>query len=817
MKKHTIFEFNLSRPERMRRNVRVDADDGLLAPVGNLARVGRAGEKLLAVARGAAGDVMISSTDTTVYATAMGGAGNAPVVVAEFDAVPSGAFNVGDGVMITFGRTGHQPELLRCDESATDMAPVKRVSRSVTPRVFRVDDGLITSLLPARQLKGSYTSRSTSLHPADAATVKSDFTEAYRSVVSQAASRHRFVQPVMVRVKACDSSGCAVYVSPPVILAPEGGVQCQTVEIPLSGDGLSSAGESLLRAVPFSIGVEFPAGLASAWAGKVTSVQVEVSPQIHAADFSGESEVEFNAASDPTSITLRVSAPGIPLTEGQVAADGTEFRRRVEGLLSHLDSVMITAFTTGVSGGELPPRTTGIYAALTADARTQVSRLIATVSSPDERCAGDDLVLLSMNYPHSFSAGCGCVSGDTVIWGNLASRLFDGYHASEYATAFSSETAGTTPVTAVVTLDDGSQLVVSDTLSGQVPSAFSPLLTYPHPRARQLSVMVGRKSFTIALRPTRDGRMAYALTADCRPMEAAVMLPMHIVPASDTVITDYPDCVAAAGSGAPLVLQSLSRCGQGEVSAVTPAPRGNSSLDFARRRFYAFTTRGICSLAAGSGLSTLVATMIDARPVFSAGAVCMIEGAVAAVAGNDLVTVKGNSVKTVMTDCRCNMLGWNVSQKELWCAGHTEGTIVANTTTDDFYIRDDVSPVGLLSDSGRLYVLSADGYVSDASDELAGKKRITMVFRASLARRSSVNGFCVRMFGESVDGTVTLTADNGVHSQLAYRLVEFRLLGSLDRPLESRVYAHPFRYVTLTINALVSTDTRLHRALFTAI
>ena len=377
--------------------------------------------------------------------------------------------------------------------------------------------------------------------------------------------------------------------------------------------------------------------------------------------------------------------------------------------------------------------------------------------------------------------------------------------------------SGTTPVTAVVTLDDGSQLVASDTLTGQIPATFSPLLTYPHPRARQLTVMVGRKAFTVNLRPTPDGRMAYALAADCRPIEASTTLPMHIVPSADAVISDYPDCVAAASSGNPFVLLSVGRCGQGEVSALTPAPRGNSSLDFARRRFYAFTSRGICSLAVGSGLKSVVATLIDGRPVISSDAVCMIEGAVAAVAGKDLVIVKGNSVRTIVSDCRCMMLGWNVSQRELWAAGHPEGILVANTTTDDFYIRDDVSPSGFLTDSGRLYLLTPDGYVSDASAEVASLKRITLVFRSSLPKRSCVNGLCVRIFGESIDGTVSLTADNGVHTPLAYRLVEFRLAGSLDRPLESRVYAHPFRYVTLTINAIVSADTRLHRALFTAV
>lgn len=817
MKKHTIFEFNLSRPERLRRNVRVDPDSGLLAPVGTPVRIGRAGGKLLAAVRGDAADILISSTGTSVYATVAGDSGNLPVEVAQFDVAPSGGFNIAGGVMLTFGRTGRQPGMLRCGQIPADIAVEDKVKRTLTPRVFRVDDGLITSLMSARQFKGSYTSRSTILHPSDAAAVKSDFVAAYSTVVSQAASRHRFVQPVIVRVIAHDSSGASVYVSPPVMLAPDAGVQCRSVDIPLTGDGLSSAGETLLRAVPFSIGVDFPAGLVAAWGGRVVSVRIEVSPQIHAADFSGEPEVDFLSDQTSSAVTLRVSAPGIPLTENQISADGSEFRRRVEGLLSHLDSVMLTAFTVNVAGDAVPPRTTGIYAALTADARVQVSRLLSGVSAPVDRCEGDGLTLLSMNYPHSFSAGCGCVSGDTVVWGNLASRLFEGYHGAEYATRFSSEITGTTPVTAVVTLDDGSQLVVSDTLSGQIPSAFSPLLTYPHPRARQLSVMVGNNAFTVTLRPTPDGRMAYALAADCRPVEATTSLPMHIVPSADVVITDYPDCVAAASPAGPLALLSIGRCGQGEVKAVTPAPRGNSSLDFARRRFYAFTSRGICSLAVGSGRNSIVATLIDGRPVSSSEAVCMIEGAVAAVAGKDLVIVKGNSVRTVVSDCRCSMLGWNVSQRELWASGHPDGILVANATTDDFYIRDDVSPTDLLTDSGRMYLRTADGYVSDASAEVAAAKRIILVFRSSLPKRSCVNGLCVRMFGESIDGTVILTADNGVHTPLAYRLVEFSLVGSLDRPLESRVYAHPFRYVTLTINALVSGDTRLHRALFTAV
>lgn len=814
MKKHTIYEFPLGKAAEPRLNVRINRDDGLLAAVGSPAVKGRAAGRLLAAVSADAGDVVISTDGQSIHATVANSSSALPVKICDMDHAAVSAVNVPGGVIVTTGSAGDNGQLINVDSATGEASALLPVDREGAPRAVRVDDSPATALIQSMKLKGVYTSRSKELDPSDIAMLTSAYADAYEAVSGAAAARHRFIQPVIVRIVARDSRGCVVYRSCPVMIAPDNGPQCTFVDRTLSDAGFAVTEATKLSATPFSIGLEFPDGDFPGWRQRVATIEVEVSPQIHPLDFAGKSQASFTSFT-ATTATLRVSAPGMALPSAPVAGDGTEYRRRVEGTLCRLDSLMIPAWSVNAGAVSASETVNGIYAAATADCRRQLSTLLSAIAKRPDTADADTQALVSLSYPHSFGAETAAVNGDAMLWGGLTARLFDGYPVTEYATSAEKRLSGTTACTAVATMDDGRRLVTSTTLQKLLPDRFSPLLTYPHPRARELTVMVGMKSFTVTLRPSPDHRMAYALSADCRPFSADTAMDMHVIPAADLILESYPEAVVLSSAGDPYALRAICRCGAGDVKAVTAAARANSSIDFGRRRFYAFTTQGICSVAADASLNSLTATLIDPRPVASHLAVCGVDDSVAAVAGRDLVTVKGNAVKTVMRDCGACMPGWNATASELWLAPPSGGSIIViDMLTDDHYFRDDVDPVSMLSVAGKLLMACDDGKILDAADERPSLRTISLTFRSALPKARSINGVCVRLFGGKIDGTVSFTADNG-NSRLAYRLVDFRINGSLDRPLEGRVYSHPFRYVTLRINATVSADTRLHRALFT--
>ena len=805
--KFQTHDFDIGSQNPVQVNVRQDEVDDSLRPVGPPAAAGNAPGALLGSVTCKGRHVVISTLNGDVYVTDP--LKDAAVKACSLDYDVTSAVNIDGGMLLMSGLSGEPPCRLSLDFETGEAAIETPLPRHCAPRLERVDDGVLSIPLPARKLKGSYSRAARSLIPDDLHTLTEDYSTAYRDLCGLAASRHRFIQPVMARVTARDSRGIMLYRSAPVLITPQSGAQLTETSRPLGGDSLNEVEASAIQAVPFSIGIVFPQDMSSEWRKRVALVEVETSEQIHPVTFSLPAAARIESAGSQ-SASVVMSVPGVDASAGGIAAEGSEMRRRITGVLMNADKALAVAHSMALPSVALT--VTGIYRASSPDCRRQVDTIMATASQVPEAAMTAPGGLM-LNYPHTFSASCAGSAGGKILWGNVTARMFGGYTVAEQSVAATSAVARQA-ATSVITLDDGRMLVDSTTEKVMTTKELSPLIVFPHPSAVKVTIMTGTKMWEAALRPTPCRRMAYALASDLKPVTPSVETGMHVVPDASVVTMHYPEAVAISDAAAPPEIEAMVTAAPGAVTAIMPELRAGSSLDIMRRHFYVFSRGGISSVTAGGSPLRLTPVMLDHRAVMMPQSVCAAADSVLAVAGGDLVRISGNKVTTLLVNTGPCSLGRCGRYGEVWLvSASSDPTLIFNPATGYAYYRTDVYPEEMMASGDRLLLRLADGTLLDASAERSEPMNVELTFRICLPRARAVRAFGVRALGRQVEGKIILAADNGVHSpDGAYRIVDFDVDGSLNRPLESRVLAHPFRYVTLGIRACVSHDFRLESA-----
>ncbi|MDE5786087.1 MAG: hypothetical protein K2H98_06080 [Duncaniella sp.] len=805
--KFQTVNFDIRAQDPMQVNVRHDAADGSLRPVGPPASCGRAPGALLGAVACDGRDVIVSSAGDRIFITDP--AKDAPVEIAAHDGEITAGVGVDGGMLLTGDHAGTSPCRLDVDYYTGAATLDTPLPRHGAPRLVRVDDGVLSRPMPARKLKGIYSRTAHIIEHDDMHDLTADYAEAYCDLCDLAAARSRYIQPVIARLTARDARGTIVYRSAPVMISPASGVQLLEVERTLGGQDFNEAGGVTLQAVPFSIGICFPAEVPAAWRSRVATLEVETTSQLHPVSLKLPSAVRVSVSASG-SATLAVTAPGADTASGGVAGEGSIMRRRVESLLGQQEKAFAVARTMPFPS--VPAPVSGIFRAAGADCRAE-AMAVSDARPADAENASDQPAAWMMNYPHTFSAACGAAGGGMVMWGCVTTRLFDGYTVAEQSISISPATSAQ-PTTSIVTLADGRMLVDSVTETSAVSAELSPLIVYPHPAAVKVTIITGTKKWEAPLRPTPCRRMAYALASDLKPVRPSVEQGMHIVPEGSSVTERYPSAVAVAPLSSPLDIVAAATAGDGRITAVTPVLRSGSSLDISRRQFYVFTRRGIMAVSVAGNPARITPVLLDHRPVMMAQSVAESADGVLAIAGEDLVMVSGNKVATLLVNTGPCSVGRCGRYGEIWIvSAASDPTLIFNPATKYAFYRNDLYPDEMLNDGARLLLRPADGRLHDASEELSRPMPVEIKSRICLPRARAVGAMGVRLICSGFSGSIYLAGDNGIHSpDGAYRIVAFDVEGELNRPLESRVVAHPFRYVTLGISGRMSADARLESA-----
>lgn len=221
------------------------------------------------------------------------------------------------------------------------------------------------------------------------------------------------------------------------------------------------------------------------------------------------------------------------------------------------------------------------------------------------------------DYTPPFAASCVAVSGDTVVWGDLTLLRPQGYDIRDIC----AETGvGSWKGVMQVTFADGSKACHLSGGNNKVPTALSPVITYPDSDARQLDIWVERFEgsvyhASVQLHPL--GNLAASRATDSRPV------PLTLSGDPSSVFLSSPSesgllgrrlagTIAAAPLASPVSLFASASVSASPISALAPAPRVGSVWSAACARLYAWSESGCFSVAVTAGKTrTIRACSLD--------------------------------------------------------------------------------------------------------------------------------------------------------------------------------------------------------------
>ncbi len=712
--------------------------------------------------------------------------------VGTFPSAPVGILACDGGVTVLLA-DGYSPvRYIREGVNRWKRAP-EAVCLAAPYALTRADAGQVTAVIPSKTLKGSYNSRSPRLTVADADMLGDAMGEAYVALSDSAMTAEKYIEPVMARYRIRDKFGEPVYTSAPILITPDTVIQGAKAEFTLTGDNFNVTSETVLRAEAFTLTLTPCAvtDIGSGWGDIIGSVDILVSPQLHLYQ-RGMSPLHRVGNFTATGGGLDLWLPGVTDTP-EPAAPGTRFQAMVAALLDRVDIA-------------LRPESDHRH-----DTLTEIAELCRILDTKIEEPSPDERLLATLAPPHTFAASCAVSAGNATVWGNLHAIPFSGYSAPELA-AVTGPSAADVPAVSCVKFSDGSSVVQPCTLSGNTPSALSPLLVYPSPDATEISVTVGTRTVTRPLRASPGGRWAYYLDPSAMPVKLDTVTDTFVIPAADAPVRHYPEAVVATGRGASRSPKALVRCA-GEVTAITPTALPVSSWDFARGNFYAFTLGGSCALTVSSKGNLLTAARLDSRGVKGPEAVAVTPHGVMAVAGGDLLRLNSNRVTTVLTGITADRIGWSQPRGEgfdapappageLWCVTPDSPEILITSTDGKRrYLRDDVSVEELLHAPEGLLGLTSDGQLLNLSVEEDAPSTVKHVRRFRVPRKTSrFMHLAIPLYGVGLHGSVDIRADNGLGIAHSCSLTRFDIDGDLNAPLTAVIPLPARSHISIHIN-----------------
>lgn len=732
------------------------------------------------------------------------------------DGPPVAVVEVGSSLLVMTGEGNRPMELYR----ENDRWAWRRHGDLPAPlAIVRKDEGHVSVTIDARSLRGQYSSRSTSLTAADTETFRTAMVEAYRSVGDHAASRGLFFQPVMAYVRYVGHDGRILYSSPPVIVAPSSGPQLTEATFTLSGGDFSQASAETVSADLFSLTLRQSAAPSQRWLQAVRNVELMVSPQFHPLEES-QTPVCSLGRFTATAGSVTVMLPGAGDRSSTVG--DRVLRPQVLAMLSRLST---SAFESAGSVRCDPSGLVGLdslSAPRRRDAMDDVKKLRAAlaIAVPSD----GDMTVSRLSPPHSLNAAVTATGGDLVALASLSAVRFGGWLAPDFVTeAPQTSESGEAALSACrIEFADGSSSVRRlRWADGQKLGLLSPLLVYPSADAVALELYHGRRYRRFPLTPDASGRMACWLSPDMKPFELPETDSMPVIPAEKSASVSFPNLIGVASASLPLRLSAVTLCATAPPLAMVAAPGADGGWDSGAGRFYLFGRGGIQLLTVSSGGKRLNLRQLDGRPVESREAVCVMESAVAAVAGGDLVRVSGRKVTTLRAASRGTALGYDSRRAEIIvchsadspssdrftlpaggeCSDLQPDATVVSVAGSYLYSRSFPALSSCLSTPTGFRGVTSEGRVFDLLTETDEAVEAAFSTRLLLDSpcRASVRSLSLPLRGEAESVKIEIHADNGAGAEALLPVVSYGLNGRIVHLPPLRLFAPHAHAFSLTI------------------
>lgn len=757
------------------------------------------------------GDVLLLASGTLVAALYLDECpGGVPVPLGQLSSLPRTVIMSGSDVAVLTDTGIEYIEVgadgdMRLSGPLPDFPPLRMTAYS---------DMTLTAAIDGAPLSGSYDSRSGRLSRADCTSLSSRLLDAYVGLCDKAASAGYSPQPVLARYRLLDAAGNTLYVSPLTMISARDGFQCVGEITIRSSDGLQTVDTASLTAECFRLGIKAPPPMTDSRYDRVAWMEVDCSRPIHPADLSGRAPNAVDRHTD-SGASVRCFLPG---TSSGMSASSAGRERMMHSAVNNADLLLATVarIASPYTGGLGPEGSVTAVAIPTDGVRNDVTALrkaIATHRQPRQS------VLTRCSVPHRFSASVSASAPGVTVYADPSTEFFDGYPLQAFT---HTSGAGDWAASVAVTLAGGEQRVVAvSSGTSDAPVLLSPILSYPDPTATMMTVRLRsasgrmyRQDFPLRAAPAQG--LTFWIAPSLAPFELTAETDTFVIPASKKSRMEFAGTLLSARNTAPLQPVDAAEVSQRQIAAVVEAVRATASWDYTRRRFLIFGRDGIFMFSVDSGCRFLPAHRLDSRPVMSGAAVaCVASGGRSAivVAGGDIVAVDGNRTHTLRKSTDVVRLVRSQAMGELWCVAADGSVTVWADDMSHVYTRTGITVRDVFADGVSGYVTTADGELYDLSAERPVTMRCRWSVTVDMCGRASikvprVSGISAGLAAATADGAISLTADNG--SRHPSLLSSLTVSGVVNHPLEWRVIAPPRRFVTVTLDAILSADAEFY-------
>lgn len=643
----------------------------------------------------------------------------------------------------------------------------------------------VVAYVPDLELSGSYSGRR-ELERADAARVAAYAVDVYRACDRAARASGLLWQPVVARLRFYRSDGSAAFDSAPVLLThptqtPDGAAWAFE-----SADGkVVAGGARSVRAWRVRISLPALPGIASA--------RLMLSPLLQPSSLSASAVTVSETGHDGHFCTAAMPAGPADLLGGAAGRAGSAAALALrEG---GCDAPIATLAGPFDSPSSLSPELS-----IAGDPDYDNSSLRAVLGRVPE--VRDD-ALADLLPPNSFTATAFAMASGKAVWGGLRAIPFAGYAPDAFAATV---TDHAWRGYCRIILDDGSAVVRTAAAASGAPASLLPVLAVSSSRSRSLEIGLdidgrGRFFARYDLNPDISRRGAAYVSTLMRPMELSATSDFRI-PDSTAAARGMEGILAVASGADPFTLRAAVAADAGPVQALLPAAAAQSSWDFGRARFYSFSAAGIHSVAVGRDADSLSLALLDPRPCSECAPV-EASGTVYALAGDDLVALRGSRVETLRYGVRFDSLLYDGSRHELWGLARDGSVTVIPLRKGwpDYMLGIDApDPAAVLSSPRGAWLATGDALLDVGRPAAAPLLDIALVYTARLPRAGAARCLSLDIHGRLKNALLEASRIRHGHTATAPDL-RLRFDADLRAPLRIPFVAPPAADHLITLRA----------------
>ncbi len=648
---HTLATYNFKLPKINDSSitaVNLRGTDGDLRPVGMPIKIAATGASLFFTFHHSDGEMSLfhhSDGEISVYCH-----GNITIIGNINEQPLCSIATESDKVIIM---TSQGPWTTLWDNDTASWSKLKQASDFDALSLIAYEQRQFSTTTPSRTLTGGYTRWSGRLTNEDIATLTSDVGTAYQSVCKSAQHQGYYTRPVIARYRILDSRERQLYVSTPVVVAHSSGLQrmddlSTTVSVQSSTYCDMAGIEVAVNAFRLGLRSHFSASQSPEDA---VSIEIQACHLPRYLDLDSDIEVRL-VESSATQGTLLISIPSRHDAHLllQYLLDKIDF------LAMPVARLAIQSFANDLSSGT-PHLLQNLQPVETDVSDIKLYNLLTTKQSK----RNNDLDELS--HPHSFYAHSASVAGDIVAWGDPVPIRAKPISITQLTSA-TGASAWKASISVEIDAEEATGEREIITWNGEddnyAPLQLSPMLVYPHPRARLMTISLYHngtfKQQTFALSPTPCGRFSCFVTDDFTPISLPEISGEYSTIPTQSAPPRRNGTIAVSNVGDALSLISAKQVSQGGINAITPASRTSSGWNFSRSRIYAFTATGIYTIDIDSKSRITSSRLLDSRQVIDNRAVTSTNDEVFAVASGDLIKITGARAKTIAHNCSISQL-----------------------------------------------------------------------------------------------------------------------------------------------------------------